>query len=309
MNDLLVDVLAVSGVQGTVGASIEGGENWAVWWKDIPGAVLHAVTAGVVWVTLADHPPIQLMPGDVVLLPAGPDHILSTQPDALAHSCEAVADRQVRADGEFLRFGEGEVRVRMLSASYKHDPNVATQVLNLLPPVVHIRADNGGTCLGDTVRLLARELAHSDMGTSIVLNRLVDILLVQVLRIWLVSKSDQYKGCWLGVLGDPLIRSALNKIHQDPSRDWTTSTLAAEIGVSRATLSRRFPAIVGQTPGNYLTQWRMDLAALRLRESEEALENIAEAVGYTSVFAFSRAFTRIYKVPPGRYRQGSRHKN
>jgi transcriptional regulator GlxA family with amidase domain len=96
------------------------------------------------------------------------------------------------------------------------------------------------------------------------------------------------------------------KLHEDPARAWTTATLAEEVAVSRATLSRRFPAVVGETPGAYLTRWRMDLAARRLRDTDDSLEQIASAVGYTSVYAFSRAFSRARSLPPGRYRVAAR---
>ena len=194
----------------------------------------------------------------------------------------------------------------MLGAAYEHDPAVSTQVLSLLPNIVHIRADNGGNCLDDTVRLLARELAHPQIATALVLNRLVDILLVQLLRVWLAAEPPEVEGSWLGVLSDPMMSSALAKLHQDPARAWTTELLAGELAVSRATLSRRFQTVAGQSPNSYLTGWRMDLASIRLRDTEETLEAIAHGVGYTSVYAFSRAFKRARGVAPGQHRIQSR---
>ena len=155
--------------------------------------------------------------------------------------------------------------------------------------------------LGDTVRLLARELAHPQIATAVVLNHLVDILLIQLLRVWLETESTQSVP-WLGAFSDPAMRDALTKLHENPARNWTTAALAKELSVSRATLARRFPAVVGQTPGVYLTRLRMDLAALRLRDTDDDLETIAAAVGYTSVYAFSRAFSKARSQPPGRYR-------
>ena len=304
--DLLANVLAVSGVRGTVGARVEAGESWGVWRTGIPGAAFHAVTAGVVWLGLPDRPPMKLMPGDVVLLPTGTEHSLSSGPEAVVGP-RGDADFS-RGDGGIYRIGSGPVRSRILCAHYGHDPAVSTQVLGLLPEVVHIRADNGGSCLDDTVRLLARELAHPQIATAVVLDSLVDVLLVQLLRAWLASEpaQEEAEASWLGVLRDPLIGGALTTFHEDPARAWTTATLAAEIGVSRVTLSRRFSAVVGTTPGAYLTRWRMDLAALRLRDTDDDLETVARSVGYTSVYAFNRAFGRARGQPPGRYRVASR---
>ncbi len=289
-----------------MGARIEAGEAWGFWWGNIPGAAFHAVSAGVAWLAVPGHPSVQLMPGDVILLPAGSDHSLSSDPDPAAQPCDHVAARRARADGQILRFGTGAVQTHILSASYTHDPVVSTQVLTLLPQIIHLRADHGGTCLSDTVRLLARELAHPQIATTVVLNSLIDVLLVQLLRAWLASHPVHATGSWLGVFSDPLIRQAVTKLHEEPARQWTTAALAAELSVSRATLSRRFPTVVGQTPGEYLTTWRMDLASKQLRDSNDDLETIARAVGYTSVYAFSRAFRRARAQPPGQYRISAR---
>ena len=304
--DLLADVLAVSGVRGTVGARVEAGESWGFWRSSIPGAAFHAVTAGVAGLGLPDRPPTKLMPVDVVLLPTGAEHGLSDGPEAVARPYDHDDAEGARTDGGVYRFGTGPVRTRILCASYEHDPAVSTRVLASLPGIVHVRADNAGGSLDDTVRLLARELAHPGVGTSVVFDRLVDVLLVQLLRAWLEAEPARSEGSWLGVLGDPVIHEALTKLHEDPARAWTTATLAEEINVSRATLSRRFPAVVGQTPGAYLTRWRMDLAALRLRDTDDPLEAVARSVGYTSVYAFGRAFRRARSLPPGRYRTTSR---
>lgn len=104
-----------------------------------------------------------------------------------------------------------------------------------------------------------------------------------------------------------LSSAAVTRLHADPSRAWTPATLARETGVSRATLSRRFATMTGESPGAYLTRWRMDLAARRLRDTDDSLETIAQSVGYTSVYAFSRAFSRIRSQPPGQYRSRSPH--
>jgi AraC-like DNA-binding protein len=246
------------------------------------------------------------MPGDVVLLPGGAEHILASDADALARTGEHASDGWERADTGVVRIGSGPVRTHILCAHYEHDPAVTTQVLALLPELVHIRAEHDGGCLEDTVRLLGRELAHPQIATAAVLDSLVDILLIQLLRVWLAAHPTQPHASWLGVLVDPVVGAAVAKLHEDPARAWTTETLAREISVSRATLSRRFPAVVGDTPGAYLTRWRMDLAARRLRDTDDTLETIARSVGYTSVYAFSRAFSRARSQPPGRYRITSR---
>jgi AraC-like DNA-binding protein len=306
--DLLADVLAVSGVHGTAATRIEAGEAWAYWATGVPNAAFHAVTAGTAWLGLPGRPPIQLMPGDVVLLPSGSAHVLASDAQTAQRPVEEGSDAWERVATGVVTIGTGPVRTHVLCAHYSHDPAVSTQVLALLPDLVHIRADNGGGCLEDTVRLLARELAHPQLATAVVLDRLVDILLVQLLRVWLDRRRPEAEDdpSWLGVLRDPVVGAAVAKLHEDPARPWTTATLARELAVSRATLTRRFPAVLGEAPGAYLTRWRMDLAARRLRDTDDPLDVIAQSVGYTSVYAFSRAFSRARAQPPGRYRVTSR---
>ncbi|AGM05369.1 AraC family transcriptional regulator [Amycolatopsis keratiniphila] len=306
--DLLAEVLAVGGVRGTAGARIEASGPWGILWHGITRAAFYAVTCGTAWLELAGQPPRQLMPGDVVLLPNGPEHTLRSAPDVAIIPNVCTAAEKARDCGGVLRLGSGEVETHVLGASYDYDPAVSTQVLATLPEVVHIRANRGRDGLDDTVRLLSRELASPQIATDFVLNRLVDILLVQLLRAWRTEKPAETRGTWLGVLGDPLISVALAKIHEDPAKSWTTDVLAAELATSRSTLTRRFRETTGRTPGDYLTLWRMDLAAVRLRDTDDTVDAIARSVGYTSVYAFSRAFRRARDQAPGQYRASARER-
>ncbi|MBN6037368.1 AraC family transcriptional regulator [Amycolatopsis sp. 195334CR] len=302
--DLLADVLAVGGVRGTAGARIEAGGTWGMSWQVMGAAAFYAITSGTAWLSLREHEPRQLMPGDVVLLPGGTPHALSSAPGLPTPSCPRCDEAM--AHGSVLRLGADEVQTHILGASYEYDPTVSTQVMATLPRVLHIRADNGGTCLDDTVRLLSRELAYPQVATTFVLNRLVDILLVQLLRVWLAQRPDESRGTWLSVLTDPVISVALAKLHQEPARAWTTESLATELTISRSTLTRRFRAVTGAAPADYLTRWRMDLAAVRLRDTDDTLDAIARSVGYTSVYAFSRAFRRSRSQAPGQFRAATR---
>jgi AraC-like DNA-binding protein len=301
--DLLADVLAVSGVRGALAANIEAGASWGYAMKQSHGAVFHAVTAGTAWLELAGRPAVQLMPGDVVLLPKGAKHSLSSELGAVIIPSEEEAGAEA---GLPVRIGTGPVTTHILCAHYWHDPAISTRVFAALPEVLHIHGENSGTGLDDTIRLLARELASPQPAAAVVLNNLVNILLIQLLRDWLARRPPELERSWLGVLNDPLMTDALTRLHEAPERPWTTAKLAAELAVSRATLARHFAAVAGETPGSYLTRWRMDLAAVRLRDTDETLEVIAHSVGYTSVYAFSRAFQRSRSEAPGRYRTSAR---
>jgi AraC-like DNA-binding protein len=305
--DPLTDALAISGVKGVLSTRVEAGGRWAVALGDHLGAALHVVTAGSAWLTVTDREPVELAAGDVVLLPADTPHGLTDDPSGTAGRgrCEHVAARG-RGAGEVISLGSRPATTRIVTIHYDCDPAALTQILTLLPGLVHVRAETGTPGLTDAVRMLARELADPQLATSAVLKSLVDIVLVQMLRAWLAVSPPECFGTWLGALYDPVIGKALRHLHANPAVPWTTSTLAEAIPVSRATLARRFPAATGSTPAAYLATWRMDLAAVRLRDSHDSLETIAEAVGYGSVPAFTRAFTRAHGRTPGRYRGEAR---
>lgn len=96
--------------------------------------------------------------------------------------------------------------------------------------------------------------------------------------------------------------AALRALHSDPAAPWTNDRLAAEAGVSRPTLARRFTALVGRPPMAYLTWWRLTYAATLLRDTADPLAAIARQVGYAGPYAFSHAFNREFGTTPGRYR-------
>jgi AraC-like DNA-binding protein len=151
------------------------------------------------------------------------------------------------------------------------------------------------------VQLLAGELATPRPGSDTVVANLVDILFVHILRAWLATHDDAGPS-WLRALRDPRIGAALAKLHAHPARPWTIESIAAEVNMSRAVFARCFTSLVGEAPMTYLARWRMSLAARRLRDTDEPIARVAEQVGYTSEYSFSRAFVRTYGQPPGRYR-------
>lgn len=295
--DALDAVLAVAGVRGTVAATVNAAEPWGLSLDAVPGAAFHALTNGVAWLRVAGHPDLRLMPGDIVLLPTGRAHGLASDPG----SDTEPFDHDAAEQGGELTIGTGIPQTRILCASYHQDPAVTLPLLTLLPDVLHVAAHQADPGLAATLALLAQELRSPQPGATAVLNRIVDILLVQLLRAWLGTAAPRPTS-WLGALTDPVAGPALTALHTQPGRPWTVDTLASHTGVSAATLTRRFLARVGDTPAAYLTRWRMDLAAQRLRDSTDTVSLIARSLGYTSEYAFNRAFTRTRGTPPGRYR-------
>ena len=223
-----------------------------------------------------------------------------SSPDGRARAFDRVAKEELMTpDGDLVIAGPGAI-TRFICAAYDYDHEVAHPLLSLLPPVVHIPASapGDGGPIQSTLRLLA---GGRSPGSRSVVARLTDVLFVQVLREWLAR--EQGSACWLRALRDPQIAAVIAAMHERPAEPWTLATLAQSVNLSRATLARRFNELVGEPPLTYLTRWRMDLAARRRRETTEPVNVIAHGVGYTSEFAFSRAFTRLRGEAPGRYRR------
>ncbi|OZC56754.1 AraC family transcriptional regulator [Rhodococcoides fascians] len=303
--DVLSEMLSVSSVRGSAGARITAAGEWGVEWAGDRDAVVYAVTAGIAYLIVDGDTPRMLMPGDVVVLAQGSGHTLASAPSAPVHSCDNAAAVDARLRGAALALGDGGARTHILGASYSYDFAAPVPVFAVLPPVLHLSAPQLDASASDIVTILGRELAAPGPATDLLLDRLVDVLLVEVMRAWL-STDTELSASWWGVLRDPLLYSAVSKIHEEPGRPWTTESLAREVSTSKQTLMRRFAVFTGTTPGKYMTDWRMNLAARRLRDTDDSLDTIATDLGYASEFAFSRAFRRERQIPPGRYRSRSR---
>jgi AraC-like DNA-binding protein len=206
---------------------------------------------------------------------------------------EEVRDTDVRLPGP-------GPDVELLCGKYRLDRSRTHPLMAELPQVVHLPHRIGDHPeLRTAVDLLARELDERRPGACLALPSLLDLLLIYMVRAWMDRAET---GAWPAVLNDPVTTAALRALHSDPAAPWTGDRLAAEAGVSRATLARRFTALVGRPPMAYLTWWRLTLAATRLRDSDAPLATVARESGYGSPYALSHAFNREFGTTPGRYR-------
>lgn len=304
--DVLADVLAATKVGGVVAARVDAAAPWGIAFPAMPMAAFHTVTGGTCWLRCPDAEPVQLSAGDIALLPAGRAHALSSDPAGPLIPYEDVLARRAGGPEQQVRLPGPGPRTRLLCGGYRFDGHVAHPALNL-PPVLHLPADAMASHrdLTETLRMLTAELADPRPGSQTIADRLTDVLFVHILRAWAGMRQDS-RASWLTALHDPQVAMAVSLMHEDPARPWTVQELARHAGVSRATLSRRFRHLVGEPPMAYLTRWRLELAARRLRDTADPLTAIARSLGYESAFAFSRAFTRHCGIAPSRYRAGHR---
>jgi AraC-like DNA-binding protein len=272
----------------------------------LDSAGFHLVAEGACWLRTRDAPPIQLVSGDVVLLPRGRPHQLVGAPheDATPFA-ELEAAHPPGREGVVDLGGDGPV-VRVVCGKFRYAGGTTGHpVLSALPEVVHVPGMSADPQLQDIIRLLAAETANGQPGSRAVATRLTEVLFVLAVRAW-IKRDDSTADTgpsWLTALRDPRIGSVLSLMHGEPHRDWTVEGLAHTVAMSRPAFARRFKEVVGLTPLAYLSRVRIDQAARLLRDTDDPVGDIATAVGYSSEFAFSRAFSRAHGIAPGRYRR------
>ncbi|MCX4905416.1 AraC family transcriptional regulator [Streptomyces sp. NBC_00878] len=283
------------------------GSDWGCGIEQLGTAGFHLIAEGTCWLRFAGQPPQQLVPGDVVLLPHGAAHHLAGRPEqAAVPYAELEAAHPAGREGIIDLGGEGPV-VRVVCGKFEYDGDASQHpVLSALPPVIHIPGTSADPELQGVIRLLVAETTQKRPGARAVAARLTDILFVQVLRAWLDTAGADPRSApqsWLMALRDPRIGAALALIHEAPQQPWTVESLARDVSMSRPAFARQFKQLVGVSPLAYLSRLRIALAARLLRDTDQLVSDIGEAVGYTSEFAFARAFARERGVPPGRYRR------
>jgi len=193
----------------------------------------------------------------------------------------------------------------MLVGAYESPGDISDRLLRALPPVLLLAGDQWDSPL---VSLLCDEMEKDQPGQAAVLDRLIDLLLIAVLRAWF-TRPEAEAPEWYRSQSDPIVGGALRIMHRDPAHPWTVAELATETGVSRAALARRFQDVVGESPMKFLTGWRLALAADLLCEPDATIGTVAEKVGYSSPFALSTAFKRVRGVSPQEHRARAQCQN
>lgn len=308
--DPLADVIELARVRGALLGDVRAHAPWGLALPAANGASFHAVTSGTAWLEVDGQSPRQLMPGDLLLFPTGVAHRILSTPDSPCRLWGTELKRQlIRDTGEIVLDGPGAATT-LICAGFSYDSDVADTLVGLLPPVLHVPAEPAGSTVGALLAVLAGEVGSRAPGVDAAVARLIDLLFIATVRAWVAgtgagpqSTATVGGASWLRALRDPTVARALALLHERPGDPWTVAELAREVHVSRATLARRFSELVGEPPLAYLTRWRMHLAARRLRDGVEPIDAIAGSVGYSSEFAFNRAFRRARGVPPGRYRR------
>jgi len=312
--DALSDVLQAVRLTGAIFFDIHASQPWVA--ETPPGKAIvenmfpgsehlisyHVITHGDCWASVPGEPPMRLSAGDIIVLPHGDTHVLSSTP-GLRRSPDMSLYR-LPIDGQLpVSISMGDPRgepAHFICGFLGCDARPYNPLLTALPRVIRV-SDHAGA-LAAYVQFALAESKERRIGGGRVLRLLSELLFVDVVRRYLETLPAD-RADWLAGLRDPFVGRALAALHRSPACNWTIESLAREVALSRSALAERFTQFVGRPPMQYLANWRMQLAANHLRSGVESVAAIANRVGYESEAAFSRAFKKAVGTPPGEWRK------
>jgi AraC-like DNA-binding protein len=301
--DTLAPLISMLRPQAVYTKMTTGSGRWAARYGQVEAVGFGVVLAGRCYLGIGG-PPVLLQEGDFVLMPPTPSFSISSDPEV---DCISLSSQPVNGEPVLTHHGNegGDPEFRLLGGCFWFDAANASLIPHLLPDMLHVwHAQTSGGRLLTTIALLVDEARSQLPGRDLIVERLVEVLLVEALR---VSADEpgirQIPGLVQG-MADIHLASALRAIHRDAARQWTVADLARDAGLSRSAFSERFTKKVGVPPMEYVMRWRIALAKDMLRRDGLPLEKVAARLGYQSASAFSTAFSREVGEPPGRFARG-----
>ncbi|WP_406311313.1 AraC family transcriptional regulator [Streptosporangium sp. NBC_01639] len=281
---------------------------WSLRIQDRAPLTLVAMMRGQAWVVPDNGATVRLRPGDVAIMrgpdpytvaddPATPPQVV-IQPGQHCFTPQGEPLTQAMDLGVRTWGNSPDGSTMMITGTYQMRGEISRRLLAALPALLVLPEDAWNCPL---IPLLGDEIVKDEPGQEAVLDRLLDLLLIAVLRAWF-SRPEAEAPAWYRAQSDPVVGRALRMLHNNPAHPWTVAELAAGSGVSRASLARRFTELVGEPPMTFLTEWRLAMAADLLRETDATIGAVARQVGYGSSFALSTAFKRVFGVSPQEHR-------
>ncbi len=319
--DILSDVLRSVRLRGALFYIVSGNRTWAAEAppsREIAASVMpdaehvmeyHVVTHGSCWGAIVGEPPVRLEAGDVILLPHGDPHVVSSAPDL-----RGEVNRQGLTSGNLdqLPFAlhldavhaspDAPCDTQLVCGFLGCDLRPFNPLVATLPRLMHLRAAENQGWIAEFMRHAVSESRNKRPGGEAMLERMSEMMFVDAVRRYVEDLPEDSAG-WLAGMRDRFVGRALALLHDAPAQPWTVDELGRRVGLSRSALHERFNAMIGQPPMQYLANWRMQVAAGLLRGSSSTIASIAQEVGYDSEAAFSKAFKRLVGVSPGAWRR------
>ncbi|PZX00684.1 AraC-like DNA-binding protein [Pseudomonas sp. 478] len=317
MLDALSDVLRVIRLSGGVFLEAELTAPWCISGRisaddckpflAAPRHVIasHFVAAGHMQLRIDDGATLDVRAGELILLPRNDVHTFGSDLSIAPMSAREVIQPPEVGGISRIKYGGGGETTQLL-CGFLGSETPFSPLLSSLPSLLKldVRTTASGAWIESSFRFAVSEIAAGRVGSATVIAKLSELLFVEAVSQYVANLPAERRG-WLAGLRDPHIGRALALLHARPTEGWTAEALALEVGMSRSVFAERFTALVGQPPMQYLTLWRMHVAAQHLREGRGNVAQIGFAVGYESEAAFSRAFKRQFGTSPGTWRRQS----
>ena len=324
-HDTLSDVLRSVRLRGAVFYYVSGGHDWVAEARpsrDIAAAVMpdsehvmeyHVITRGSCWGAIVGEAPVRLETGDIVLFPHGDAHVISSAP-GLRASTDTQDDEESKVEQLpfTLHYDAAEVRAEVVPDEHAEtilvcgflgcDVRPFNPLIATLPRLLHLRKTENHDLTAQFMRQAVAESKNKRPGGEAMLERMSEMMFVDAVRRYVDTLPEDSRG-WLAGLRDRFVGRALALMHDAPATEWTVDELGRRVGLSRSALHERFAEMIGQPPMQYLANWRMQVAAALLRDTNATVASVALDVGYDSEAAFVRAFKRVVGKPPATWRR------
>jgi AraC-like DNA-binding protein len=313
--DALSDLLRVVRLTGGVFLEAEFSAPWSVMSHVGPEdcqmvladparlIAFHYVISGTLLLQIGRNTAIEVRGGSIVMLPRNDPHTLASRRGLKPVRGDKLVEMDPAGGLARIRHGGGGDVTRIVCGFVGSETD-CHPLIDALPEtlVLDLNGRAAGEWIFSSFRYAAQELAAARAGSTTVLSKLSELMFVEAVRCYLDALPTDQRG-WLAGLRDPAVGKALALLHSEIARPWTAEELARRVYLSRSTFADRFTTLIGSPPMTYLTRWRMQVAAQRLRENRRSVSEISADVGYESEIAFARAFKRQFAVSPAQWRK------
>ena len=314
--DTLSDVLRVLRLTGAVFIDAEFTAPWCVLsasGRPLPNffsegqhiAFFHLLTEGRCKARLTTGgETLEISAGDLLMMPNDDSHVMGSDLKLTPVPSDTLVQPPSPSGLLRIEHGGGGETTRFVCGFLACDKRLCRPVLNGLPHILRVPLGDDTTAawLTGLLRLGTKETSSPRPGSETVLAKLSELLFVEAIRRYIEGMPDGQTG-WLAGLRDRFVGKTLSLMHQKPGQAWTVDALAGSVGLSRSALAQRFTELIGEPPMQYLTRWRLTVAAQSLRTDSTSLAAVAEQIGYESEAAFNRAFKREFGMPPATWRR------
>lgn len=298
--DVLGDILETLRFRGSIFFRSDLAAPWGMSLQEMGIPRFHIMLSGECFVGSDAHDPVKAAEADIIMLPNGGSHWIADKPGR-----ELIPSAQAGKACELGNplFQQGTITNRLMCGLVHYDQGASHPILDVLPEVMHFSMLESTGAIWSTVKLIDTEMQSSQHLGNRIADRLTEVLFLQLLNYYVRENEDE--SGFLAALRDRRVYRALTLIHQEPEFSWTLSSLGERVGMSRATLVRRFQEVIGVAPMAYIADWRIMKAHSLVKYSATPFEQIADATGFASARTLSRAFQRHFGCTPNQLRRGT----